>query len=56
MPACSAAKSRSGLYWRSSHSGSSLRLLQTGQVQAYGVVAFAGILLTGGLVFLLNPL
>jgi NADH-quinone oxidoreductase subunit L len=37
-------------------SGSSLRLLQNGQVQAYGVVAFAGVILTGGLVFLLNPL
>ena len=36
--------------------GSSLRLMQSGQVQVYGVVAFAGILITGGLVFLLNPL
>ena len=36
--------------------GNSLRLLQSGQVQTYGVVAFAGILITGGLVFLLNPL
>ena len=36
--------------------GSSLRLLQSGQVQAYGVFAFAGILITGALVFLLNPL
>ena len=36
--------------------GSSLRLLQTGQVQVYGAIAFAGLLLAGGLVFLLNPL
>jgi NADH-quinone oxidoreductase subunit L len=37
-------------------SGSSLRLLQTGQVQVYGAMAFAGLLLAGGLAFLLNPL
>ena len=36
--------------------GSGLRLLQTGQVQVYGAMAFAGLLLAGGLVFLLNPL
>ncbi len=33
-----------------------LRLLQTGQVQVYGALAFAGLLLAGGLAFLLNPL
>ena len=33
-----------------------LRLLQTGQVQVYGAVAFAGLLIAGGLAFLLNPL
>ena len=33
-----------------------LRLLQTGQVQVYGALAFAGLLIAGGLTFLLNPL
>ena len=33
-----------------------LRMLQTGQVQVYGAMAFAGLLLAGGLAFLLNPL
>ncbi len=37
-------------------SSSGLRLLQTGQVQVYGAMAFAGLLLAGGLAFLLNPL
>jgi NADH-quinone oxidoreductase subunit L len=35
---------------------SGLRLLQTGQVQVYAALAFAGLLLAGGLAFLLNPL
>jgi hypothetical protein len=35
---------------------SGLRLLQTGQVQVYGALAFAGLLIAGGLAFLLNPL
>jgi NADH-quinone oxidoreductase subunit L len=35
---------------------SGLRLLQTGQVQVYGAIAFAGLILAGGLAFLLNPL
>ncbi len=35
---------------------SGLRLLQTGQVQVYGMVAFIGLLIAGGLAFLLNPL
>ncbi|MCH8993901.1 MAG: NADH-quinone oxidoreductase subunit L, partial [Chloroflexi bacterium] len=35
---------------------SALRLLQTGQVQVYGMVAFIGLLIAGGLAFLLNPL
>ncbi len=34
---------------------SGLRRLQTGQVQIYGAFAFAGLLIAGGLVFLLNP-
>ncbi len=34
----------------------SLRLLQTGQVQVYAMVGFIGLLITGGLAFLLNPL
>lgn len=33
-----------------------LRLLQTGQVQVYGAVAVMGLLIAGGLAFLLNPL
>ena len=37
-------------------SGDGLRLLQTGQVQVYGVIGFTGLLIAGGLVFLLNPL
>ena len=37
-------------------SGDGLRLLQTGQMQVYGVIGFAGLLIAGGLVFLLNPL
>jgi NADH-quinone oxidoreductase subunit L len=34
---------------------SGLRMLQTGQVQVYGAVAFAGLILAAGLVFILNP-
>ena len=37
-------------------SSASLRLLQTGQVQVYSMVAFIGLLIAGGLAFLLNPL
>ncbi|MCH8025223.1 MAG: NADH-quinone oxidoreductase subunit L [Chloroflexi bacterium] len=37
-------------------SGDGLRLLQTGQVQVYGAIGFAGVLIAGGLAFLLNPL
>jgi NADH-quinone oxidoreductase subunit L len=37
-------------------SSDGLRRLQTGQVQVYGVIAFAGLALAGGLAFLLNPL
>ena len=37
-------------------SAGGLRLLQTGQVQVYGAIGFAGLLIAGGLVFLLNPL
>ena len=33
-----------------------LRLLHTGQVQVYGAIGFAGLLIAGGLAFLLNPL
>ena len=33
-----------------------LRRLQTGQVQVYGALAFVGLLIAGGLAFLLNPL
>ncbi|MEE8386482.1 MAG: NADH-quinone oxidoreductase subunit L, partial [Dehalococcoidia bacterium] len=36
-------------------SSSSLRLLQTGQVQVYGALAFVGLLIAGSLAFLLNP-
>ncbi|MDZ4278614.1 MAG: hypothetical protein U1B78_05690, partial [Dehalococcoidia bacterium] len=35
---------------------SGMRRLQTGQVQVYGALAFAGLLIAGGLMFLLNPL
>jgi NADH-quinone oxidoreductase subunit L len=37
-------------------SSSGLRLLQTGQVQVYGLLALLGMLLAGGLAFLLHPL
>jgi NADH-quinone oxidoreductase subunit L len=37
-------------------SSSSLRLLQTGQVQVYGLLALLGVVLAGGLAFLLHPL
>jgi NADH-quinone oxidoreductase subunit L len=37
-------------------SGSGLRLLQTGQVQMYGAVGFAGLLIAAGLALLLTPL
>jgi NADH-quinone oxidoreductase subunit L len=37
-------------------SSSGLRQLQTGQVQVYGVLALFGVLLAGGLAFLLHPL
>jgi NADH-quinone oxidoreductase subunit L len=37
-------------------SSSGLRMLQTGQVQVYGAVGLLGIVLAGGLIFLLNPL
>jgi len=37
-------------------SSSGLRLVQTGQVQVYGVLGLLGIVLAGGLMFLLNPL
>ncbi len=33
-----------------------LRLLQTGQVQVYGALAFMGLLIAGGIAFLLTPL
>jgi NADH-quinone oxidoreductase subunit L len=33
-----------------------LRMLQTGQVQVYGALAFLGIIVAGGLAFLLHPL
>jgi NADH-quinone oxidoreductase subunit L len=33
-----------------------LRMLQTGQVQVYGALAFLGIVIAGGLAFLLHPL
>ncbi|MEX0785009.1 MAG: NADH-quinone oxidoreductase subunit L, partial [Dehalococcoidia bacterium] len=33
-----------------------LRLLQTGQVQVYGALAFVGILIAGGLMFILSPI
>ncbi|MEX1253813.1 MAG: NADH-quinone oxidoreductase subunit L [Dehalococcoidia bacterium] len=33
-----------------------LRLLQTGQVQVYGAIAFLGIIIAGSLAFLLHPL
>jgi NADH-quinone oxidoreductase subunit L len=35
---------------------SGLRLLQTGQVQVYGAIGFAGLMLAGGLMFILHPL
>ena len=37
-------------------SSEGLRRLQTGQVQVYGAVAFAGLVLAGGLAYLLNPI
>ena len=37
-------------------SAGGLRLLQTGQVQVYGAIGFAGLLIAGGLMLLLNPL
>jgi len=37
-------------------SGSTLRLLQNGQVQVYGAVGFLGVVITGALVFILSPL
>ncbi len=36
--------------------GDGLRLVQTGQVQVYGAIGVAGLLIAGGLAFLLNPL
>jgi NADH-quinone oxidoreductase subunit L len=35
---------------------SGLRLVQTGQVQVYGAVGLLGIVLAGGLIFILNPI
>jgi NADH-quinone oxidoreductase subunit L len=37
-------------------SSGGLRVLQTGQVQVYAALAFMGLLIAGGLAFLLNPL
>jgi hypothetical protein len=37
-------------------SSSGLRLLQTGQVQVYGLLALLGVVLAGGLALLLTPL
>jgi NADH-quinone oxidoreductase subunit L len=33
-----------------------LRLLQTGQVQVYGAIAFLGLVIAGGIALLLTPL
>jgi NADH-quinone oxidoreductase subunit L len=45
-----------GIGQGASLSSSGLRLLQTGQVQVYGALAFLGILIAGSLAFLLHPL
>jgi NADH-quinone oxidoreductase subunit L len=44
-----------GVAWGTGRAAASLRQLQSGQVQAYGAVAFAGLLITLGLVLALNP-
>jgi len=44
-----------GAAWSTGRAAAGLRRLQSGQVQAYGAVAFAGLLLTLGLVLALNP-
>jgi NADH-quinone oxidoreductase subunit L len=45
-----------GLAFGTRYASSGLRLLQTGQVQVYGALAFTGVVLAGGLIFLLHPL
>jgi NADH-quinone oxidoreductase subunit L len=44
-----------GAAWGTGRAAAGLRRLQTGQVQAYGAVAFVGLLITLGLVLALNP-
>jgi NADH-quinone oxidoreductase subunit L len=44
-----------GAAWCTGRAAAGLRRLQSGQVQAYAAVGFAGLLLTLGLVLALNP-
>lgn len=44
-----------GAAWGTGRASAGLRQVQSGQLQAYGVVAFVGLLLTLGLVLALNP-
>ncbi len=44
-----------GAAWSTGRASAGLRQIQSGQVQAYGVVAFVGLLLTLGLVLAINP-
>jgi NADH-quinone oxidoreductase subunit L len=44
-----------GTAWSTGRASAGLRQIQSGQLQAYGVVAFVGLLLTLGLVLALNP-
>ena len=44
-----------GVAWGTGRAAAGLRRLQSGQVQAYGAVAFVGLLITLGLVLALNP-
>jgi len=44
-----------GAAWSTGRASAGLRQLQSGQLQAYGVIAFVGVLLTLGLVLALNP-
>jgi NADH-quinone oxidoreductase subunit L len=44
-----------GVAWSIARAAGGLRRLQSGQVQAYGAIAFVGLLITLGLVLALNP-
>jgi NADH-quinone oxidoreductase subunit L len=44
-----------GVAWLTRRGGATLRLVQSGQLQGYAVVALAGLLIIVGMILLINP-